>query len=67
MVRDETDRQSIATTIRIPPAIWRLLRLYAEQRALREGGKANVSAMIAALVEAEAARRRELEAGSDVR
>ena len=43
--------EPITTTIRVPRRVWLMLRALAEDRALRDGGRANVSATIADLAE----------------
>ena len=41
----------VRTSIVVPQRIWTLLRSLAERRALEEGGRPSVSAMVAALAE----------------
>jgi hypothetical protein len=55
----DRDERRIATTIRVPERIWTALRALAEQRALAEGGRPSVAALVVDLVEAEQRRRRE--------
>jgi predicted DNA-binding ribbon-helix-helix protein len=46
--------RTIATTIRVPERVWRMLRALAEARSLADGGKPSVSAVITALTEEKA-------------
>ena len=49
--------EQITTTIRVPRRVWLMLRALAEDRALKAGGRANVSATIADLAEDKAKER----------
>jgi hypothetical protein len=52
-----SDERTIATTIRVPGRVWSALRQIAEQRALADGGRPSLSAVVAELVEREVSRR----------
>jgi predicted transcriptional regulator len=47
----------VTTTIRIPDETWRRLRALAARRQAAEGGRESASAVIAELVNREAAKR----------
>jgi predicted DNA-binding protein len=50
-------KEAMQTTIRVRPEIWQALRMLAERRALRQGGRPSASAIVTELVEREAARK----------
>lgn len=49
--------KAMATTIRLSPKAWTILRAMANARAIAEGGRPNAGAVVEQLVEAEAARQ----------
>lgn len=49
--------RTVATTVRLPAVVWSALRQLAEQRALAGAGRPSLSAVVAALVEAETKRQ----------
>jgi hypothetical protein len=57
MEHDGSGGRTIATTIRVPFAIWYALRKLSEDRAVNAGGRPSVSQTVVALVQAEEQRR----------